>query len=987
MNKNALVVLFLLFAGFAAWFAWRGSDVAPDPMAPSAPGADSGVGAATAATAGAAAEVVTGNVDPAAGKGAGEPQRSAAVVDGGSPSARASVIRGRLVDARGAVRAGVELALSSWPIPQDTAFEDLPMPVVGMEDRKMPEVVTKADGTFQFELGANRRGSLELTDSELVFPDDGPRLDGRKGDQDLGDVVALRSGALQGVVQDEHGRPVAGVKVSAALGVMGFGTESQTATDDKGAFAVGKLHGGAWTLRTASDKFQPTVQQVTLKAEERRLDVVIVVRPGQAISGQVVDDLGRPVAGCKVGSKRREARGGMDIERFAADEATTTDASGFFTLSGLSDAMVTVRAFQKGYANAVAKDVPVGTGNLLLHVSRLGAIRGVLHAEDGTPIAGSMVRAMPAGQPGGDLRFGLADFDLFEVGESAVTQTAADGSFHLDKVKPGAMAVVAEGKTHRPARQGPLAIEPGRVVEGVRLVANAGATARVEVVDAEGKPVVGATVRVERPVAPGTEPGEFGSARATRVEVEAVEGEADTVFFGDDRPLGTAVTDERGLAVIPGLPQMRAVVRAQHAAHADAMPFEVALPKAGAVDVKLQMRTPGFAEVQVRTTDGAAVPGCGLAVKGGGKTIKATTDANGLARVGPLVAGDYTAFLTRDPAMGRAGGAFFVMGDEGEGLAGTRQACAVTAGETTRIEIVRPVLTRLHGVVSGPDGPVEGVVVELEKGEEDIGLPGFGPQARTGADGAYELRDVESGKYTLRYGKEAQMVKASAGVEVPVNTAELRQDLALRTGKLRVLVGVKGKGDPVAGASVELVRASSNAGEAAGPRRAVMVGLTMAGEDGAATSMTIGTPRTVTGADGIAEIDDIPVGTYTVEISHDRFAPAKVTNQQVVERQVTDSGRADLEAAGKIRGKVLQGDGTVAPIALVQCRLFEEKEWGQPEVAQGGEFEFAARKAGRHVLRARPLLGPGGPVTAGPEVEVTVAAGETATAEVRLPAK
>lgn len=987
MNKALSFVLLLATVGIASWFLLRDGDLAPVAPTP-APGASGAASVADPAASKAAAERAAGIT------GSRDPDRSAvaSAVAGGTTAAPA-IVRGRLVDSGRAGRAGVGLRLSSWAVPED-GIDMLPPPPPSTRRDDRAEATTKTDGSFELQLGRARQGELDLVGDSLVFVAGAPVVDGRKGDQDLGDIVVVRGGAVRGVVRDAQARPVPDVRVGATEGLLGFGAFSTTTTDASGAFTVGRLRPGTWTLRTASGSFLPATVDVTLKAEEIREGVVLVVEHGQAIAGQVVDDLGRPVAGCKVGSKRREARGGMDIERFAADEATKTDANGYFTLSGLSGGSVTVRAFGSGHASAIARDVPVGTGNLVLRVERLAEVRGVLLAADGSPIEGSLVRATSAqGGPGGPEFQGIEALDF---AERPSAKTAVDGTFRIAGVKPGVTNLVAEGKAHRPARRDGLAVEPGHVVEGVRLLADAGATARVTVVDPAGAPVVGASVRIERPRADSPS-GSFGVARRVR-EVEAEAGpevEAEARFVGDDAPLGVATTDAQGIAVVPGLPEGAAAVHARHGDHAAAVPVDIALPRAGTLEVKAMLRVPGFAEVRVVTVAGEPASGAAVTVRpaDGGNDEQGTTDAQGKARFGPLAPGAYVAFLRRGDRGLRHADMFVVLGGGSEGLEGTRADCTVTAGETTLVRIVHPVLTRLHGVVTGIDGPVPACTIELDRNGDGPRLPGLAQRSATTADdGSFSFDGLESGHYTAHFGKEHQLVKSTASFDIPANTPELRRDLSLRTGRFRVQVCAKDGERPIEGATVELEPARDPGSSPEDPpqRHAVMMVSISTnadeGGDASSTSMTMGMPRARTGANGVAEIEDVPVGAYTVRIEHGGHAPATRKDQMVVERQLTDCGRVALERSGVIRGKVLAADGTPAQVAFVECRAVDSQDWGQPEIAEGGSFRFASRRVGRHFLRAREIR-PGGGGAAGPEVEVTVAANETVTAEVRLPAK
>ncbi|HEU4417446.1 MAG TPA: carboxypeptidase-like regulatory domain-containing protein, partial [Planctomycetota bacterium] len=611
MNAKALLVVLVAVLGFVCWFLLRGgTDVAPGHTAP----AETPSATATNAT----PETMSVERSAAATEAPG-PDRTAAPAAGNAGD-RGAVVRGRIVDGAGAPRGSVELTIRSWARVDgfgNIDIADLPLPGgqprTGREPK--PTCTTRADGTFQFPLAADRDARLELVSDTLVFASRVPMIRGQKNDQDLGDLVAVKGASLHGVVQDEHGKPIADVGVSVGvgeLGFTGFGALSSTKTGADGVFSLGMLRPGKWTLRTASGRFLPTVKEFTLAAEEQRENVVVVVRPGQAIAGQVIDDRGVGVSDCKVGSKRKESRGGVAIERFATDESTTTDANGFFTLSGLSTETATVKTFGGAHTSATAVDVPVGTGNLVLRVERLASVEGVLVGADGTPVAGSRVVARPSGQGPGDAMFAAGEELPFAQGTVAAT-TAADGTFRVEGVQPGLVTVTATGKTHLPARQAGVQVLPAQTTKGVRLVADLGATARVKVVDEGGAPVAGAKVQARRPEE-RAQPGNGMRIGARRVGMSNDNG--DVHIAAGPESLGTATTDAEGWAQLTGLPAGQVQLLATHSEFAPANAAHVTLPKTGTVDASLTLRTPGFAEVLVTGADGAPASGVSFRVSG-----------------------------------------------------------------------------------------------------------------------------------------------------------------------------------------------------------------------------------------------------------------------------------------------------------------------------------------------------------------------------------
>jgi hypothetical protein len=994
MQRSALVVVLLLLALVGAGAVWllQGSD----PMAvPGAQAGEPGAAAQPAAATPVQAEGPRGELAAASAGVDAAARERAALPAAPAASGERYFVRGRLVDRLGAPRAGVDLQVEDWAA-SDLEFDVFPPDLVSARSdgdaKNLPSWRTGADGRFEIPLSNGRDGALRLADRELVFAGKLPYVRSKKGNQDLGDLRVLRACSLAGVVQDGTGAPVADVKVGRSLGSFLFSAEQQVTTDAQGLFRLSGLRPGTWSVRTASSRFLPAMLEVELAEEQTREDLVLVVKPGQAIAGQVVDERGVGVAGMKVGSQRKEARGAMEIERFTVDEATTTDQNGCFTLSGLGDDAVTVRTHGPGHGSARATDVPVGTGNLVLQVQRCGAIEGVLRAADGKPIADSIVRVAV---PGVDVGFAQEmgeEFDPMGGGDNfRGVRTAADGTFRLENVRPGNVAVAANGAGHRRVVQRDVAVQPGQTTRGVTLLADRGTVATVTVVDPDGKPVAGAKVEIQRPRA--RRPGLAGMV-AARVAVADV-GDSPNVVVDGGEALGTGTTDDKGIATIAGLPAVQAEVVAQHANFAASLPVPLSLPATGGVEVGVMLRKAAFADIAVVDTAGAPVAAIQVELRSAdeardGVLKTEPTDGEGRVRFGPLPAGAYVAKLLRKPSAQNLGGAMMVFGGNGGEIPGSAQALQLVGGETTKLVLQRPVATTLRGVVVGADGPAADCEIELTSREAaGFEIPGGAVgSATTAADGTFAIEDVIAGDYTLRYGKPKQRVKCTQNVSVPPNVAEFRQDLALHTGKLRAQIVLAGSGEPIAGAEVEIVAAKKEGGEMRSEQRVMMItmGTADGGGGGDLTTMSLGGTQVRSGSDGMVEIDDVPVGEWSLQVTHKKFAPVTSKPLTVVERQTTDAGRVGLAAAGFVRGTVLGKDGKKVGMALVMHRAIGTENWAMPQPAMGGNFRLESLPAGRHELRAQELT-QDGTERFSPVVEVQVQAGETATAELRMPVR
>jgi protocatechuate 3,4-dioxygenase beta subunit len=979
MPLRALALLVLVaIVGAGLWFVLRTGDSPPAPAGSSPPAADTldqrHEETALQAVAGPPPAATTAPAD------ATQDRTQVAVPTVAAAEAKFTV-SGRLVDRTARPRANVEVGLTSW---RADPGMDFPMPPDRSEGQ--PKTTTDANGRFSFAVAAGRAGMVDLGGAELVFGDKEPRFQTLKADTDLGDFTVLAASAVTGTVQDASGAPVPGVKVGASLGMIGFGLQSSSVSDAVGRFRVGKLRSGKHTLRTASGKYLPAVIEVEVAAEHTLTDVLITVQQGQAIAGQVVDDRGLPVADFKVGAKRKESKDGVEVERFTPDEAAVTDAGGWFTLAGLQGESATVRAWGKGHTTAVEQNVAVGTGNLVLHVQRLGSVRGVLRDREGKPIAGSRVTASGGrgGHGDGPMSFGADELDMpFPIGGAAIT--GPDGTFVVEDVSPGTVTVRARGQKHRPVAKPGVIVQTAMPTERIELVADLGATAVVSVKDDHGRPVAGAEVQVVEQRAPRADVGGGGGGgRARRVAIRDDNGDVQ-VDDGRGRVFGTARTDAEGLAEIAGLPAGPATVTAGHADLAEAVPANIVLPAAGKVEAALRLRQPGWADLRVTARDASVVAGTKFVVTGplgsdAASNRDGEVDVSGKARVGPLAAGDYHAELQLAPKARAIGGMMFT-GAESNGLRQTRVPFTVVAGQETVVELQKPILTRVHGRVTDAEGPLAGCVVELERapssGEGDVGIGLGGNSTRTDGQGEYELTDVEAGRYLLRWGKPAQVVKARLDLDVAANTPELRRDLRQQTGKLRVEVWSKADGEGVEGAEVELVEAGGAAGPPRREQRMMMITMRMDGDGGGeSTTMSLGQPRAKTDADGIATIEDVPTGTYELRIRDDKHAEKKLADQVVTEGQLTDAGRVELEQAGRIRGKVLGQDGRPVAMGMVECRRAAGGD-PQREPAMGGTFTFNGLAAGRYVLRAQGMEP--GQQAFGPEVEVDVVAGRAPT--------
>jgi len=284
-----------------------------------------------------------------------------------------------------------------------------------------------------------------------------------------------------GRVVDADGAAIEGVTVSIRKG-RGRTNRPQEGrrglTDAEGRFVVRNVPAGEITARFDHDGYRVATMtsSVAAGAEEKDLGTVELDR-GPTISGTVVDAAGEPLEGVTVWALAQDRPRDPTEGRWNAN--TSTDAEGGFALFGLLDGSYRVNVRLRGYFGPTT-EATSGTSGLRVVMKRAIALTGrVLGA--GRPVANAFVRAelLRAGSDRGQY-VGSARTD--EDGTFEVSGLPPDTPVRVAVSHAGFRNLVVEGVV---ASAGPrdFALEAGLRVAGV-------------VVDEEGEPVVGVSVRL-----------------------------------------------------------------------------------------------------------------------------------------------------------------------------------------------------------------------------------------------------------------------------------------------------------------------------------------------------------------------------------------------------------------------------------------------------------------------------------------------------------
>ncbi|MHC4079035.1 MAG: carboxypeptidase regulatory-like domain-containing protein, partial [Planctomycetota bacterium] len=801
-----------------------------------------------------------------------------------------------------------------------------------LPDPAAPLIKTDDDGRFHVSARANSSGYLSLAGGEAVFQS-----------KDLGDVLILTAARVSGQVVDPTGSPVAGVSVtsrrdtSAIALALGDGKK----TDKDGRFELAGLQPGEHNLVTRSAEHLPAQQKVQVTEGQHLEDVLIRVQPGGFIVGTVVDDLGQAVAGADVvASRTQQLDPQLKITSFSPGESTRTDASGRFRLANLDTEKATLRVTKTGLATE-QRDIVVGTTDVTIELQRLGAIEGVLVDEHSKPVAGSRISIA------GGWR-GLANMMALERGATITDET---GRFRLESVRPGRPQVRARGDSHLPVTSERVRVRPGETTKGVRMIAVAGVSLEVLVVGADGQPVANADVTVKEKAAGGpmlVPPGGRRRERGQRrIEYRAIRRERNgpVRVLGGGNTLGKGKTDARGKVTIGGLPAGEVLVGAKHKELALVRPQDLVLPERGKASTRLTMRRGGF--LAVRAVDSAGRPVANARFEVTGPTVSGeeprsreeSCDGDGKARVGPFAAGEYSAVLLADQRPRTAGGMSITLASMEPSLDDSKVTLQVREGDTAEVVLRKPVLTTVRGTVRDQAGPVKRAEVALTR-EGDIRLPlGNGLEARTDADGNFEITGVPSGKYKLSWGRRSAIVPSEDEIQLQKDQPELVRHLVIPGAVVKLRAWNPEDDEPVEDAEVTLSRIGSSNAPGQGPQRRTrmqvrMIGITNRGSGPQRVDMSAGNRSASTDEDGLVVIKDVPPGKYELEIQHRRHA----THQEEIEvlgDATLDLGTRKLTAGGAVSGRILFEDANQLQMANVELSTLDGKDTNTTFSADG----------------------------------------------------
>ncbi len=323
---------------------------------------------------------------------------------------------------------------------------DLPVDgaIVAINTRPPRTARTEKDGTFFFDKLVGRRFSLTARHGKRVG---GPILH-KLSEKSDPVVIRLRSGATVEVSVTAAGR---GAPVAGALLELRTIDNVPAVTDAQGQASFTGVAAGYCTLSARASGFSPAQQLVSVpESSTKPIHVALSLRRGSGVSGNVVDQDGRPVQGARVLAVDSSAL--LSLANADRDGATS-DKEGRFTIDALAPGSYRLEATHSDYPAASSKPVRVSSARPTPDVTIVmqpGAVMSGMVVDDGG-------RAVPWAR----VRCGRKDSNPLAggaIGGRRQRGTTADeqGKFSIKGLPRAEMQVLAQGEQ---ASSDPLTVD------------------------------------------------------------------------------------------------------------------------------------------------------------------------------------------------------------------------------------------------------------------------------------------------------------------------------------------------------------------------------------------------------------------------------------------------------------------------------------------------------------------------------------------------
>jgi hypothetical protein len=620
-----------------------------------------------------------------------------------------------------------------------------------------------------------------------------------------------------------------------------------------------------------------------VQAGERRAPT-LALEPAQAVSGIVVDEQGRPVAGVEVKAELQPGSRPRSMAGWGTGGTALTSAAGAFRIPTLFAGLAhELKLTRRGYAPTRTSVPPIEPGRqavplrLVLRKGRTGTGRVVSQTDQ--PVAGATVVLEP--EASGDIMIRMSrardDSSRFEA------TAGADGRFEIPDLPPGTFNLTARGPGYAPITVPGLVVPEGG---GVNLGIDLGTIALVRgvalegfVTGTDGKPVEGARVAVAEA---SNDP--LSGLRGSDGPPAAVTGQ-DGFFRVEDRRAGETVN-----------------VDVQRAGYASGSAPGVLVPSQE--PLRIVLKPTSAVEGRTIDPDGKPVAGAEILLNPTGPTSMGPGFVMfSTASMKQATSGDDGAFRIEDVPPGSF---------ELRAAAAGRQSVEMTnlevlSGQDLKgVNVVLAAGAVIGGRVLASGRPVPGAQVELVEPETSMARMIIrASSARADGDGYYRLDGITPGERTFQ--AESKGFRKAVR-ELDARPGDNTLDFSLEAGVEIAGRVVDGSGSPVAAALIAL-REGYNSWEL---------------------------PNAVSGPDGAFTLAGVADGTYRISAEKEGFARSREGREVTVAGSSLSGVEIELATGGAIVGQLSGLDFT----ELAQVSVWVDDSFHTGRVSPDGSYRI-----------------------------------------------
>ena len=319
------------------------------------------------------------------------------------------------------------------------------------------EITAMADADGRYELVGVQPGKYDL---QVNAPGHAPPADPALTLVIMGsdlrpvarDVKLVRGATLRGMVSGPEGEVVRGARVLVLPATRGANEDSfrdlVAVSGTSGAFVIVGVPAAVEVVITAEHDawvHSKGIHMTLTPGQER--SITLALRVGVKLPGRVQDARGAGIADARIrwGNvdmvEERRLRDSFSADQYLGSRVLRTDADGKFMIENLAPGTLLLKVEKDGYSAWYRRDVKIGTegpqpavtATLIATMRVSGRVKA---GDTGRALAGAFVYARERGPVEGE------EPDPGRVQALVSTETAADGSYVLDKVPPGIHEIV-----------------------------------------------------------------------------------------------------------------------------------------------------------------------------------------------------------------------------------------------------------------------------------------------------------------------------------------------------------------------------------------------------------------------------------------------------------------------------------------------------------------------------------------------------------------